>query len=149
VQQFQFNPSTPPEYKSLGAYGLIGDSRTAVLVGADGAIDWACLPDFDSPSVFGALLDPDAGAFAVRPVEPFTAQQRYERGTNVLVTEFTTASGTLRLRDYMPYSNRKIPTAEIYRRIEGVRGSVDVEVVFAPRFGYGAYSPELEHSRTP
>ena len=146
MQQFQFDPSSP-EYKSLDAYGLIGDSRTAVLVGADGAIDWACLPDFDSPSVFGALLDPGAGAFAVRPAEPFTATQRYERGTNVLVTEFTTAGGTMRLRDYMPYSNRKIPTAEIYRRIEGVRGAMNVEVLFAPRFGYGAHPPELEHSR--
>lgn len=142
VDQFQFDPQNEPEYQPLEAYGAIGDSRTAVLVGANGSIDWACMPDFDSPSVFGALLDPRAGRLAVRPREPFTSWQRYERGTNVLVTEMSTASGTIRIRDFMPYTNRKVPTAEIYRRIEGVRGSVDLEVIFEPRFEYGLNIPE-------
>jgi GH15 family glucan-1,4-alpha-glucosidase len=145
VKQFQFDPGDPPDFKSLGAYGIIGDSRTAALVGADGSIDWACLPDFDSPSVFGSLLDPTAGRLVVRPSSPYTAWQRYERGTNVLVTEFSTSSGTVRLRDFMPYiPHRTVPTAEIYRRVEVVRGKVDLEVIFEPRFDYGLVTPEME-----
>jgi GH15 family glucan-1,4-alpha-glucosidase len=85
-QSFEYDPASPADFKPLEAYGVIGDGRTAVLVGADGSIDWACLPDFDRPAVFGALLDPAAGAFAIRPREAFRATQRYERGTNVLVT---------------------------------------------------------------
>ncbi len=143
MSQFQFDPAQLPDFKPLEAYGLIGDSRTAVLVGADGSIDWACLPDFDSPSVFGALLDPEAGRFAVRPTEPFLSAQHYERGTNVLVTEFETSSGAVRVRDFMPYSRRKVPTAEIYRRIEGLRGKVELEVIFEPRFDYGLMAPNM------
>lgn len=146
MTQFQYDPSRPIDYKPLEAYGVIGDSRTAVLCGADGSIDWACMPDYDSPSIFGALLDPACGRFVIRPREPYTSWQRYERGTNVLVTEFDTSGGTVRVRDFMPYTNRRVPTAEIYRRIEGVRGSVDLEVVFEPRFEYGLLKPEMETS---
>ncbi len=135
---FRFDPKDPPEFKPLEAYGLIGDNRTAVLVGADGQIDWACLPDFDSEAVFAAILDPDAGTFAVRPADPFRSRQYYERGTNILVTEFVTASGIARVRDFMPYvPGRKVPTAEIHRLVEGVAGRVRMEIVFEPRFHYG------------
>lgn len=135
-----------PEYKPIGCYGIIGDTRTAVLVGCDGSIDWACLPDFDCPSLFGALLDPSAGRFAVRPTTAFTSRQWYEHGTNVLVTEFTTTGGVVRVRDFMPYTRRKVPTAEIYRRIECVQGSVEIEILFEPRFDYGRVVPEFEIS---
>ena len=142
---FSFDPAEPPDFKPLSAYGLIGGNRTAVLVGADGSVDWACLPDFDSPSVFGALLDPEAGRFAIRPTGPYRAEQHYERGTNVLVTEMRTATGRVRIRDFMPIvSGRRMPTAEIHRRIEGVTGEVELEVVFAPRFEYGAAVPVFE-----
>lgn len=144
ANQFQYDPRDLPAYKPIEAYGVIGDSRTAVLIGADGSIDWACMPDFDHPSVFGALLDPTAGRFIVRPSDPYTAWQRYERGTNVLVTEMHTATGTIRIRDFMPYTQRKVPTAEIYRRIECLRGRVDVEVIFEPRFEYGLVKPRME-----
>ncbi len=143
MQQFQFDPRRLPDYKPLEGYGVIGDSRTAVLVGADGSIDWACLPDFDSPSVFGAILDPSAGRMMIRPSDPYTSWQRYERGTNVLVTEMSTANGTIRLRDFMPYTRRKVPTAEIYRRVECLRGTVDFDVIFEARFDYGMISPDL------
>lgn len=146
MAQFQFDPTALPAFKPLESYGVIGDSRTAVLVGADGSIDWACLPDFDSASVFGALLDPEAGHFSIRPSSPFTSSQRYERGTNVLVTEFKTAQGTFRVRDFMQYTNRTVPTAEIYRRIEGVSGKVDIDLTFAPRFDYGLLQPEMTRS---
>ncbi len=144
---FRFDPKKPVEYKPLSAYGLIGDNRTAVLVGADGAIDWACLPDFDSEAVFAALLDPAAGTFAIRPVSAFRSRQYYERGTNILVTEFVTASGVARVRDFMPYvPGRKVPTAEIHRLVEGVSGKVELEVRFEPRFGYGLYAAVLTAS---
>lgn len=146
MRQFQYDPRDLPDYKPLEAYGIIGDSRTAVLIGADGSIDWACLPDFDSPAVFGALLDPDAGRLMLRPSEPYTAWQRHERGTNVLVTEMTTAGGTIRIRDFMPYTRRKVPTAEIYRRIECLRGKIDFEIVFEPRFDYGLVEADMEAS---
>ncbi|MEX0820970.1 MAG: glycoside hydrolase family 15 protein [Rhodothermales bacterium] len=146
MRQFQYDPKDLPDYKPLEAYGIIGDSRTAVLIGADGSVDWACLPDFDSPSVFGALLDPDAGRFALRPCEPYTAWQRHERGTNVLVTEMATAHGTIRIRDFMPYTRRKVPTAEIYRRVECLRGEVDFEIVFEPKFDYGLVEARMEGS---
>src|SRR5690606_33025484 len=116
MRQFQYDPCRLHDYKPLEAYGVIGDSRTAILVGADGSIDWACLPDFDAPSVFGALLDPKAGRLIIRPSDPYTSWQRYERGTNVLMTEMATAHGTIRIRDFMPYTRRKVTTPEIYRR---------------------------------
>jgi alpha,alpha-trehalase len=143
MTSFQFDPARPDDFKPLEAYGVIGDSRTAILIGADGSIDWACMPDYDCPSVFGRLLDPTAGHFTIRPCDPYIATQRYERGTNVLVTEFETSGGTVRVRDFMPYTRRRVPTAEIYRRIEGVRGEVDLEVVFEPRFEYGMVVPEI------
>jgi GH15 family glucan-1,4-alpha-glucosidase len=146
MRQFQYDPAALPEYKPLEAYGIIGDSRTAALVGADGSIDWACLPDFDSPAVFGALLDPSAGRLVLRPAEPYTAWQRHERGTNVLITEMTTAGGTIHIRDFMPYTRRKVPTAEIYRRVECLRGKLDLEIYFEPRFDYGLVEAGMEAS---
>jgi len=146
MAQFQYDPSRPVDFKPLEAYGVIGDSRTSILIGADGSIDWACLPDFDSPSIFGSLLDPTAGRFVIRPQGPYTAWQRYERGTNVLVTEFDAPGGTVRVRDFMPYTRRRVPTAEIYRRIEGVRGKVDIEAIFEPRFEYGLLKPDIQRS---
>lgn len=143
---FSFDPRNLPDYKPLEAYGVIGDSRTATLIGADGAIDWACLPDFDSPSVFGALLDPRAGFMALRPTEPFTSSQHYERGTNVLITEFRAASGVVRVRYFMTYKVRRAPTPEIFMRLEGVQGRVEMELLFEPRFHYGQYTPELRTS---
>lgn len=145
VTWFPFDPEKPVEYKPLEQYGLIGDNRTAVLVGADGAIDWACMPDFDSPAIFGAILDPSAGSFVIQPARPFRSRQYYERSTNVLVTEFRTDDGVVRVRDFMPFAaGRKSALAEIYRRIEGVRGSVPFRICFEPRFNYGLQPAELE-----
>ena len=141
---YSFDPAHPADYKPIEAYGIIGDHRTAVLVGADGSIDWACLPDYNSAALFGAILDPEAGRFVIRPTQPYTAHQRYERGTNVLVTEMATDSGRVRIRDFMPFfEGRKVPTAEIHRLIEGVSGEVEMEVRFAPRFDYGATVPDF------
>ncbi len=142
----RYDPADLPDFKPIAAYGTIGDTRTAALVGDDGSIDWLCFPDFDSPAVFAALLDPAAGRFAVRPAEPFTSVQYYEPGTNILCTEFTTASGgVVRLRDFMPViAERRLPASEIHRKLEGVSGRVEMDVVFEPRFDHGTREAVME-----
>src|SRR4029077_2158001 len=78
------------EYKAISDYGMIGDQRTCALVGLDGSIDWLCLPRFDSPSVFAALLDRKrGGAFRISPdYREFESMQRYDGPTSILATEF-------------------------------------------------------------
>ncbi|MGH8428129.1 MAG: glycoside hydrolase family 15 protein [Gammaproteobacteria bacterium] len=141
----EYQPGKLPDYKPIEAYGLIGDCRTTALVGEDGSIDWTCFPDFDSPSVFAAILDPEAGRFAIRPREPFRSRQVYEAGTNVLVTRFDTANGVVRIRDFMPViAERRNPASEIHRGVEGVSGHVPMELMFEPRFHYGRELPRFE-----
>ncbi|HEX5314029.1 MAG TPA: glycoside hydrolase family 15 protein, partial [Gammaproteobacteria bacterium] len=141
----EYDPASLPDYKPIEAYGLIGDCRTTALVGEDGSIDWTCFPEFDSPAVFAAILDPTAGRFAIRPREPFSARQYYEYGTNVLVTRFATAKGVVRVRDFMPViAERRMPASEIHRGVEGVSGDVPMEMIFEPRFQYGGELPRFK-----
>jgi len=93
----------PDEYLPIGSYGIIGDCRSAALVGADGSIDWCCLPRFDSPSVFGRLLDSQrGGAWELTPVGRFSSRQEYHDKTNILRTIFETAHGRAGVADFMP-----------------------------------------------
>mgnify|MGYP006270511087 CR=1 FL=1 len=135
---------------SIGAHGLIGDGITAALVRVDGAIDWLCLPRFDSPSVFASILDPHAGGkTSISPVHrPFEALQRYDSDTNVLETLFEVADhGVVRLTDYMPWTDDpRASIHEVHRRVECLEGRVELEVVFDPRFGYGTRPPQLHLS---
>lgn len=131
----------------IGAHGLIGDGCTAALVRVDGAIDWLCLPRFDSPSVFAAILDRERGGLtAVRPAGAFESVQRYDPDTNVLETLFhAPGRGRVRLTDFMPWSNDpRAAIHEVHRRVQCVEGSLDVEVVFDPRFGYGRAIPRID-----
>ena len=125
----------------LDARAIIGDGMTAALVRADGAIDWLCMPRFDSPSVFGALLDRERGGVAsVTPVaRPFESLQAYDPGTNVLETIFTVPEhGVVRLVDFMPWSDDpRAGIHAIHRRVEVLEGAVELELVFDPRFDYG------------
>src|SRR3954465_2945505 len=120
----------------ISDYGLIGDMRTAALVGLNGSIDWGCLPRFDSGSVFASLLDPERGGTgAWRPSVPWTSTQRYLPLTNILETTFRTAGGVVTVTDFMPVDEDGRPSGphpEIHRQVRGVRGAVPMEMVFAP-----------------
>ena len=121
-------------------YGLIGDLQTAALVSRHGCIDWLCLPRFDSPACFAALLGtPEHGRWTIQPAGPFRAAGRRYRGDSlVLETELETEAGAVRLIDFMP--TRDGP-AELVRIVEGVRGRVELEVDLALRFDYGRVVP--------
>jgi GH15 family glucan-1,4-alpha-glucosidase len=123
-------------------YAAIGDGRSAALVGRNGSIDWLCWPRFDSPSIFGALLDPHAGHWRIAPVPPFRSQRRYIENTNVLKTRFESAEGALVVTDLMPAASEEekiglmMPEREILRIVECERGVVEVEWSFEPRPNY-------------
>jgi GH15 family glucan-1,4-alpha-glucosidase len=120
-------------------YALIGDGRTAALVARDGSVDWLCVPDLDSPSVFGRMIDSERGgrlSLGIRG-EPATSR-RYVPNTNVLETTFETRDGLLRLTDALTLPGRALaPGRELARRLECVSGSADVRWTLEPRFDYG------------
>lgn len=128
-------------YKPLRDYGIIGDMRTAALVGRDGSIDWTCFPRFDSASVFARILDHGRGGhWSVAPTARAESSQRYESGTNVLETRFSTGGGELRVTDFMPvleWDEQFASHHEIHRVLEARGEPLEVEVVFRPRFDYG------------
>jgi GH15 family glucan-1,4-alpha-glucosidase len=135
-------------YSPIGDYALLGDGRTAALVSRGGSLDWLCLPRFDSPAVFAALLDAERGGrFALRPAGRFTAARRYLPGTNVLETTFTAEGGLLRLTDAMAVASEAdkhrelMAEHELLRVVECLEGEVHVEVLFDPRPDFGRLRP--------
>src|SRR3954467_14574339 len=108
---------------SIEDYGMIGDLQTAALVSRDGSIDWLCLPRFDSPACFAALLaDEQAGSWRLHPKAGGTCtRRRYRPDTLVLETEWETPEGSVRVLDLMPPRGR---AADVVRIVEGVRGRV-------------------------
>jgi GH15 family glucan-1,4-alpha-glucosidase len=127
-------------YQPIENYGLIGNMHTAALVGTNGSIDWLCLPRFDSPSVFAALLDDvKGGSFRIAPVgDVKTHKQFYWPDTNVLVTRFFTDEGIAQVVDYMPVG---VPDSEpgsrsLLREVRALRGSVRLAMECRPAFNY-------------
>ena len=97
-----------PRYHDISHYGIIGDCRTAALIGPDGSIDWCCLPHFDSPAVFCRLLDADKGGYMrLSPARDASASMAYLPDTNIIETIFSNDEGRLRLVDYMPIRKRQ------------------------------------------
>jgi GH15 family glucan-1,4-alpha-glucosidase len=138
-------------YKPISDYGVIGNGHSVALVGKDGSIDWCCLPDLDSPSLFAAILDDRRGGrFRIAPQGGFSSRQSYLGETNVLQTTFRTGSGLLTLTDFMPPASAGVPQDipedrlhAVYRRAEVQGGQMDIEVEFGPRFDYARCATEL------
>jgi GH15 family glucan-1,4-alpha-glucosidase len=116
-------------YLPIEDYAAIGDGRSLALVGVDGSIDWLCVPELDSPSVFGALLDPvDGGSFSLAPAVPYEVKRAYVPGANVLESEFSTAEGAVRVTDAVTIDTaQNAPWRELVRRIAGLSGSVPMQ----------------------
>jgi len=136
-------------YKAIGDYGIIGNMVSAALVGRDGSIDWCCLPRFDSPSIFAAILDDEKGGrFGIEPRAHFESSQFYLNDTNVLRTLFRTETGTVTLTDFIPCYQRPdgklVQFNEIHRITECTHGGVDLRVTFQPKPEYAKVDPSLE-----
>ncbi|MFC2005391.1 glycoside hydrolase family 15 protein [Chloroflexota bacterium] len=135
-------------YKPISDYGIIGNMVSAALIGKDGSIDWCCLPRFDSPSLFAAILDDEkGGSFGIQPWVHFESSQSYLPDTNVLQTIFQAESGTVTLIDFMPCYKRAngklVQFNELHRIAECTHGEVNLKVTFQPKPGYATADPSL------
>jgi len=150
--------AAPSPFPPIADYAFLSNCHTGALIAADGAVDWLCVPSFDSPSIFGSLLDREAGAFRFGPfaINHPTARA-YEPGTNVLVTTWQTPSGWVVVRDALTIGPRDHedtitphtrPPADddadhmFVRTVECIDGSVEIELVCEPVFDYGREAAE-------
>ncbi|MFD9097326.1 glycoside hydrolase family 15 protein [Streptomyces collinus] len=134
------------DYPLIENHGLIGDLQTSALVTTDGVVDWFCSPRFDSPSVFGALLDKGRGGHCtVRPAhQTYATKQLYLPDTAVLVTRFMTEAGAGEVLDFMPVTGTTVTDRHrLVRMVRCVRGSMTFDVEIAPRFDYGRQAHQL------
>jgi GH15 family glucan-1,4-alpha-glucosidase len=124
-------------YLPIEDHGIVGNLHTAALVGADGTIDWLCLPAFDSPSVFCSILDDEKGGhFSLRPVEFVHSQQLYLPDTNVLLTRFFSSGGMAETLDFMPIHSRPGERHRLVRNVRVIRGRMTFDVECRPAFDY-------------
>ncbi|MCP2030526.1 GH15 family glucan-1,4-alpha-glucosidase [Okibacterium sp. HSC-33S16] len=121
-------------------YALISDCYTAALVSIDGSIDWLCMPRYDSPSMFGALLGTeDHGRWRLAPSSPSaSAVRRYDGDSFTLVTTWTTDTGVAEVTDLMPRTDHR---ADVVRRVRGISGTVEFSQELRIRFGYATAMP--------
>lgn len=131
-------------------YALIGDCHTAALVGRNGSIDWLCLPGFDSPACFAALLgNASHGRWLIAPPGEVTAvRRRYREGTLILETEFETSEGAVRVIDCMAMTDRRRNNERarnVVRIVEGLSGKVPMCMELVIRFDYGSIIPWVRH----
>ncbi|MFF1876221.1 glycoside hydrolase family 15 protein, partial [Kitasatospora herbaricolor] len=124
-------------------YALIGDLTTAALVSVEGSIDWLCLPRFDSPACFAALIDTDdAGSWSIRALpEGATSHHRYRPGTLVVETTWETPDARAVVTDFMPVQDRQGDEITVVRIVEGASGSLTMRSDIALRFDYGRVVP--------
>jgi GH15 family glucan-1,4-alpha-glucosidase len=135
-------------YLAIEDYGIIGNLRTVALVGINGSIDWHCSPNFDSPSIFGALLDDrKGGRFQIAPIaETVRRKQFYWPSTNILVTRFSHEDGIAELEDFMPVGfDADSPSYhQLHRRVRCVRGTVRLAMTCRPAFDYGRATHQVQ-----
>ncbi|WP_283614686.1 glycoside hydrolase family 15 protein [Mycolicibacterium poriferae] len=129
------------DFPSVAEHGLIGDLRTCALVGSDGSINWFCAPRFDSPSVFGAILDPErGGSWTISTARKDSrTHQFYFPQSAALITRFLTADGVIEVHDFMPVLQPKdeAHVQRLVRRVVAVRGTTTVSMVLDARPDYG------------
>ncbi|MBI4220361.1 MAG: glycoside hydrolase family 15 protein [Chloroflexi bacterium] len=138
-------------YNPISDYGIVGDMHTAALVCRDGSIDWMCLPDFDSPSIFAALLDHERGGhFSLRAMKTEIRRQLYFPDSNVLLTRFPAANSVAQVADFMPvHFFEEEPDTDgahrsmLVRHATGVLGHTMMRLECFPRFGYGIEVPKV------
>jgi GH15 family glucan-1,4-alpha-glucosidase len=152
--------AAPSPFPPIDSYAFLSNCHTGALIAPDGAVDWLCVPRFDSPSVFGSLLDREAGFFRFAPfgIDHPTARQ-YEPGTNVLVTTWKTPTGWVVVRDALTmgpwdHEDRITPHTRppadddaehmLVRTVECLDGRVEVELVCEPAFDYGRTMAEWQ-----
>ncbi|AKU90233.1 glycoside hydrolase family 15 protein [Vulgatibacter incomptus] len=135
---------------AISDYGMISDCRSAALVSRGGSIDWLCVPRFDSPSLFGRLLDGDAGHWSIRPEGEASSSRKYWKGALVLETTFRTSKGVLVLEDVMAidlksdhHTLRTDAPRAILRRLRCEDGEVPIAASFCPRPEFGLVTPLL------
>jgi GH15 family glucan-1,4-alpha-glucosidase len=136
------------DFKPIADYGLLSDCNTSALVARDGAIDWLCMPRFDSPALFARILDPKAGHWTIAPAERALAERGYADGSLVIGTRFTTETGEVLLTDAMAFADGQRghdlgndAPHEVLRMVEGIKGEVEIEFELAPRPEYGLVNP--------
>ncbi|MGN6130436.1 MAG: glycoside hydrolase family 15 protein, partial [Nocardioidaceae bacterium] len=129
------SPTQPP----IENYAVLGDTGTAALVSTEGSVDWLCLPRFDSPACFAALVgEPKNGRWLLGPVGEARCSRRYVGDSAVLETTYTTDTGTVTVTDLMPIGDQR---ADLVRKVVGVEGTVRMEHEWVVRFGYGRVRP--------
>ncbi|MBC8163317.1 MAG: glycoside hydrolase family 15 protein [Roseiflexaceae bacterium] len=135
---------------AIESYAFLSDCQSAALVGKDGSIDWYCPPRFDAPAVFARMLDPDGGAWYLRPLQPARVERSYLGDTLVLRTVFHTAQGSVRVTDALAFApgardheiGMEVPHL-LVRRVEGIAGAVEVSMSCAPRLEYALTLPRV------
>jgi GH15 family glucan-1,4-alpha-glucosidase len=132
-------------YQPIENYGIIGDLNTVALVGLNGSIDFMCFPNFDSPSIFAALLDDQkGGSFELSPdFKEMKTKQLYLPDTNVLLTRFLSTDGVGEITDFMPVEELSNGN-ELIRRVTCIRGHVTFRMKCMPRFNYGKSEHTIE-----
>jgi alpha,alpha-trehalase len=133
-------------YERLEHYGIVGNLITTAHICSNGSIDWLCFPRVNSPSVFARLLDAGKGGhLGLKPVGKFESLQSYIPETNILETTFRTATGSIKLTDFMyPAGNGNETLHGLFRKITGIEGFVSCELSFMPRFNYARDIPRME-----